>query len=102
MIIGEYRAAVGRDIYARPTNVVDAVLFIDAAAALGQIDAIHLVMDAVEPYRRMPTCLALDSVLLVAIDVVGLKQTRPVLVGDEARTAVVMDPVVPCARKSHA
>eukprot|EP00327_Prymnesium_parvum_P011788 CAMPEP_0184395544 /NCGR_PEP_ID=MMETSP0007-20130409/44770_1 /TAXON_ID=97485 /ORGANISM="Prymnesium parvum, Strain Texoma1" /LENGTH=117 /DNA_ID=CAMNT_0026747781 /DNA_START=238 /DNA_END=588 /DNA_ORIENTATION=+ len=73
VVVREDGAAVGRDEDARAADVVDAVLLVDAAAALGEVDAVHLVVDPVLPHGGVPPGLGLHAVLLVAVDVVRLE-----------------------------
>ena len=42
MVVSQHRAAVCRDEDAgAATNIVDSVIFVDTAAALGEVDAVH-------------------------------------------------------------
>ena len=56
----------------------------------------HLVVDSIHPDGGVAASLTLHAVFLVAIDVVLLEQTRPVLIGDEASAAIVVDAVASC------
>ena len=70
VVVGKNRTAIRGHINPGAAYVVDPVLLVDPATALSQIDAVHLVVDAVVTHSRVATCLALHPILLVAVDVV--------------------------------